>query len=130
CFTSANADTWYDKAYQRSPHVADIINRSERPLVVGDLAAVNDRGTSRVLELGYYLNPDVGLHANLHCEACVIPPPAPVDVFAGADQFRNVFTLGVLKRSIPEGRYLVRQIGIDIDPSGRGPLEMFAPYPK
>jgi hypothetical protein len=130
CFISDGADTWYDKAYQRTPHVAAIINQSATPLVVGDLAAVNDRGTSRVLELGYYLKPEVAMRVNLHCEACLTPAPAPLDVFADADQFRNVFVLGILKRSIPEGPYSVRQIGIDIDPAGRGPLEMFAQYPR
>jgi hypothetical protein len=130
CFISAGADTWYNKAYQRTPQVAAVINRSDRPLVVGDLAAVNDRGTSRVLELGYYLKPDVAMRVNLHCEACQIPAPAPIDVFADADQFHNIFDLGILKRAIPRGAYAVRQVGIDIDPAGRGPLEMFSPYPR
>jgi len=130
CCINAGADTWYNKAYQRSPKVAAIINRAEQPLVVGDLAVFNDRGTSRVLELAYDLNPQVAMRVNLHCEACLIEAPAPQDVFADANQFRSVFVLGVLKRDIPEGPYAVQQIGIDIDPVGRGPLEMFAPYPR
>jgi uncharacterized membrane protein len=130
CFVSGGADTWYPKAYQRSPQVAAIINRSEKPLVVGDLAVVNDRGTSRALEIAYDLNPEVAMRVNLHCEACLIEPPAPTDVFADANQFRSVFVLGKLQRTIPGGPYAVHQVGIDIDPAGRGPLEMFAPYPK
>jgi uncharacterized membrane protein len=130
CWISAGADTWYDKAYERTARVAAIINQTAEPLVVGDVAAVNDRGTSRVVELGYYLKPQIAMRVNLHCEACLIPPPAPMDVFADANRFRNVFVLGILKRTIPAGPYSVRQIGIDIDPPGRGPLEMFAQYPK
>jgi len=130
CVISAGADTWYPKAYQRSPHVAALINRSPAPLVVGDEAAVNDRGTSRVLEIAYSLDPHVAMRVNLHCEACLIDPPPRIDVFADADRFRNVFVLGVLKRPIPQGNYEVRRIGIDINPEGTGPLEMFAPYPR
>jgi uncharacterized membrane protein len=130
CFISADADTWYHKAYERTPQVAAIINQTDRPLVIGDLAVVNDRGTSRVLELGYYLKPDVAMRVNLHCEMCLIPPPAPIDVFADAEQFSNVFVLGMLKRTIPAGHYAVRQLGIDIDPVKRGPLEMFTQYPR
>jgi uncharacterized membrane protein len=130
CFISAGADTWYDKAYERTAGVATIINQSAEPLVVGDLTVVNDRGTSRVLQIAYYLKPEIAMRVNLHCEACLIPPPAAIDVFADADQFRNVFVLGILKRTTPEGPYSVRQIGIDVDPTGRGPLEMFSPYPR
>lgn len=130
CVISAGADTWYPKAYQRSPHVSAIINQSASPLVVGDEATINDRGTSRVLEIAHSLNPNVAMRVNLHCEACLIDPPPRQDVFADADRFRTVFVLGVLKRPIPEGNYEVRQIGIDIDPAGTGPLEMFAPYPR
>jgi uncharacterized membrane protein len=130
CWISAGADTWYPKAYERTAHVAAIVNQSAQPLVVGDVAVVNDRGTSRVLQLAWYLKPHVAMRVNLHCEACLIVPPDPIDVFADADRFRNVFVLGKLKRTIPAGPYSVQQIGIDVDPTGRGPLEMFAPYPK
>jgi uncharacterized membrane protein len=130
CVISAGADTWYPKAYQRSPHVAALINQSAGALVVGDEATSNDRGTSRVLEIAYSLDPNVAMRVNLHCEACLIEPPPRIDVFADADRFRNIFVLGMLKRPIPPGNYEVRQIGIDINPAGRGPLEMFAPYPR
>jgi uncharacterized membrane protein len=130
CVVSFRADTWYNKAYERTPGVATIVNASDRPLVVGDRALVNDRGTSRVLELSYYLRPDVAMRVNLHCEACSIPAPAQIDTFADAHGFREVFVLGRLQRAIPDGGYAVRPIGIDIDPSEHGPLEMFAPYPR
>jgi len=130
CIISSGADTWYPKAWQRSPQVAVIINQAAEPLVVGDEAAINDRGTSRVLQIAYYLNPDIAMRVNLHCEACLIDPPPPIDVFADADQFRTVFVLGVLKRPIPPGSYEVKQVGIDVDPAQQGPLEMFAPYPR
>jgi uncharacterized membrane protein len=130
CFISAAADTWYHKAYQRSPQVAAIINKAEKPLVVGDVAVVNDRGTSRVLEIAYALKPDVAMRVNLHCEACLIDPPPAIDVFADAGQFSTVFVLGKLKRTLPPDLNAVRQIGIDINPGGSGPLEMFAQYPR
>jgi uncharacterized membrane protein len=130
CFISADADTWYHKAYERTPQVAAIINGTDKPLVVGDVAVVNDRGTSRVLELGFYLKPEVAMRVNLHCEMCLAPTPARIDVFADANQFSNVFVLGLLKRGIPQGPYEVRQLGIDINPATRGPLEMFTQYPK
>ncbi|MBS0419134.1 MAG: glycosyltransferase family 39 protein [Proteobacteria bacterium] len=130
CVISAGADTWYPKAWQRSPHVAAIINQAPRPLVVGDETVSNDRGTSRVLEIAYSLDPNIAMRVNLHCEACLIEAPPRRDVLADAGQFRTVFVLGVLKRPIPRGDYEVRQVGVDIDPAGRGPLEMFAPYPR
>jgi len=130
CIISSGADTWYSKAWQRSPQVAAIINQAAEPVVIGDEAAINDRGTSRVLEIAYSLNPGVAMRVNLRCEACLIDPPAPIDVFADADRFQTVFVLGVLKRPIPPGRYEVKQVGIDIDPAQQGPLEMFAPYPR
>jgi uncharacterized membrane protein len=129
CLVSVQADTWYNKAYERTPAVAMIVNQSDRPLVVGDRAAANDRGTARVLELGYYLRPQVSMRVNLRCDACLVAAPPPMDVFADADQFHDVFVLGLPKRGIPEGRN-VRQIGIDIDPREHGPLEMFAAYPR
>jgi uncharacterized membrane protein len=130
CLASAAAPTWYNKDYQRTPAVAAIINRAERPLVVGDRMAANDRGTSRVLELAYYLDPGVAMRVNLSCDVCLIPAPAPIDVFADAGQFSNVFVLGKLVRTIPEGNYALRQIGTDINPGVDGPLEMFANYPR
>ena len=129
CAISANAETWYNKANERTPQVASIINRAERPLVVGDKAVVNDRGTSRVLELSYYLDPTVALRVNLHCDVCLAQAPPPYDVFADASQFENVFVLGELVRKVPAGTYLVSQVGININPRSTAPLEMFAPYP-
>jgi uncharacterized membrane protein len=132
CLISARSDTWYNKAYERTPEVAMIVNAADRPLVVGDRdqTLVRDRGTARVLELGYYLRPEIPMRVNLHCDACLIAAPAPIDVFADAAQFHDVFVLGHPKRSIPDGSYVVRRIGIDIDPDEQGPLEMFAAYPR
>jgi len=130
CYISGSVTTWYQKAYQRSPQVAALINQADTPLVVGDEAVANDRGTSRVLEIAYSLNPGVAMRVNLHCEACLIDPPPRIDVFADAYRFRTVFVLGQLKRQIPAGSYDVRHVGIDIDPATRGPLEMFSPYPR
>lgn len=130
CFIYTGADTWYHKAYQRSVKVAAIINQSRQPLVVADLGAPNYRSTSPVLELAYYLDPGVAMRVNLNCEACLLPAAAPIDVFSDANQFRNVYVLGPVKRTIPEGPYTVTQVGIDIDPTGNGPLEIFAQYPR
>jgi len=129
CAVSAAADTWYNKANERTPHVASIINHAERPLVVGDKAAVNDRGTSRVLELSYYLDPKVALRVNLHCDVCSDQAPPPYDVFADAGQYESIFVLGELVRKVPAGTYTVKQVGITINPRALAPLEMFAPYP-
>jgi len=130
CLASAGAPTWYNKDYERTPAVAAIINQAERPLVVGDRMVANDRGTSRVLELAYYLDPGVAMRVNLSCDVCLVPAPAPIDVFADAGQFRNVFVLGKLARAIPEGDYALRQVGTDINPGVAGPLEMFSDYPQ
>ncbi len=130
CLASAGASTWYNKDYQRTPAVAAIINQAERPLVAGDRMVANDRGTSRVLELAWYLDPGVAMRVNLSCDVCLIPAPTPIDVFADAGQFRTVFVLGKLVRTIPEGSYALRQVGTDINPGVDGPLEMFANYPN
>jgi hypothetical protein len=129
CAISARASTWYNKAYERTPDVTAIINRAENPLVVGDRAAEGDRGTSRVLEIGFYLDPQVAMRVNLHCEACLVSPPPAVDVFADAGRYREVFVLGSLVRAIPSGDYAVKQVGILMDPRPSLPLDMFAGFP-
>lgn len=129
CAFSSQASTWYNKALQRSAAVAAIVNHADRPLVVGDRAAVNDRGTSRVLELSYYLDPGIAMRVNMHCDVCRASAPPPTDVFAAADDFHDVFVLGELARAVPSGSYTVHQIGIDIDPATPNPLNMFEPYP-
>jgi uncharacterized membrane protein len=123
CAISAQAYTWYNKAYERSPAVAEIIDHADHPLVVGDRG--DDRGTSRVLELSYYLDPGVAMRVNLFCDVCKVPDPPPIDVLADAAQFRNVFILGALTRELPAGNYTVRQVGVRIAPKTSGPLDMF-----
>jgi uncharacterized membrane protein len=130
CMVSAQADTWYNKAYETAQPVAAVINRSERPLVIDDQGMADRGGTSPILELAYYLQPDVAVRANLHCEVCDLPPPPRMDVFADASQYRRVFIMGKLDRPNPLGDDAVQHIGVDIDPRDPGSMELFAPYPR
>jgi len=121
CAISAQATTWYNKDYERTPEVTALINSAPRPLVVGDL------NTSRVFGLTYYLHPDVAMRLNLHCDACAIAGPEPRNVWADAGAFDSVFALGNLP--VHKGFEAARRIGVQLFPPRVGPLDMFARGP-
>lgn len=130
CLISSQATTWYNKAFERTPDVAAVINRAQDPIVLADKAVVGDRGTSRVLEIGFYLKPQVAMRVNLHCDACLTEPPPRIDVFRDAAQYRDVFVLGSFVREIPTGDYTIQRVGIEMDPHPSLPLDMFAGFPQ
>lgn len=129
CAIASQASTWYLKANERSAEVAAYINGTESPVVVGDKAVEGDRGVARVLELSYYLKPEVAIRANLHCDGCLNEPPPRIDVFRDLDRFDNVFVLGNQVRQVPMGKYTVQQVGILNDPENiLGKFNMFAAF--
>ena len=115
CALSSQARTWWNKDYERTPEVAAIVNSAHRPLVVGD------SGTSRLLGLSYYLDPNVALAVRLHCEQCAIASPPPENLLADVDRFGDVFLLG----PYGSGRERFHAIGIRIYPPVPAPLNMF-----
>jgi uncharacterized membrane protein len=118
CAISADATTWYNKDYERTPEVTALINSAPRPLVVGDLA------TSRVFGLTYYLHSDVAMRLNLHCDLCMVEEREPRNVWADASASDTVFALGNLP--VPKGFEATRRIGVKLFPQRVGPLDMFA----
>jgi uncharacterized membrane protein len=65
CAAIAQADTWWNKMISNNnPEVAQIINQTERPLVVSD-ADLGD-----ILSLSHYLDPKVRLLLRPQCYAC------------------------------------------------------------
>jgi uncharacterized membrane protein len=118
CAISAQATTWYNKDYERTPEVTALINGAPRPLIVGDLT------TSRVFGLTYYLHSDVAMRLDLHCDICMVKEPEPTNVWADAGAFDTVFALGNLP--VPKGFEATRRIGVQLFPQRAGPLDMFA----
>lgn len=88
CGISSNASTWYNKDYERTPQVAAIVNRMRQPLVIAD------RGTSRVLGLGFYLDPSVAMSLNLHCDNCTVKAASRSNLIAGRDGYYNIVVIG------------------------------------
>ncbi len=130
CGIGARAATWYNKAYERTPAVAAIINAGVKPVVLADTAVTHNRGNSRVLQLAYYLAPDIAMRVNLHCDNCLLPAPPPRDLFADLGEFREVYVLGPLRTPAHALPYRLYKVGIDMDPGRTGPLNMFDPYPR
>jgi len=119
CVVSAEARTWWNKDYERTPEVAAIVNAGQHPLVI------SDQGSSRALGLSYYLRPDVAVRLHLRCEQCAIDPGAEQDLLAGSDRFSDVFFLGPYggPGALSSERY--RVIGIKTFPSEPSALNMF-----
>lgn len=117
CVLSAQANTWWNKDYERTPQVAAIVNAAHLPLVAGDI------GSSRALGLGYYLHPSVLLRLHLRCDQCSVT--SPVDTAASPDSGgpSDVFFLG---SGGYDGRVNHRYvIGIKTFPLRADPLNMF-----
>ena len=128
CILSAQAATWWNKDYERTPEVAAIVNATRRPLVVGDV------GSSRALGLTYYLNPNVSLRVNLRCDNCgLAAPPVDRDLPAGSAAFSDVFVFGAYEapqsRATHDGgetrASALHEIGIKTFPLQPAPLNMF-----
>jgi hypothetical protein len=117
CIVSARADTWWNKDYERARSVAQIVNRSARPVVISDYF------TPSVLALSFYLDPGVALRLNLKCAQCITrtvagisplkPPSADLD---------TIFTLQLVEaRETPRYRW----INPKPFPPGPRPLNLF-----
>jgi uncharacterized membrane protein len=113
CAISARADTWWNKAYERSPAVAAIVNASPHPVVTGDYYSPS------ILALGFYLDPDVQLRIVARCTQCTVaPPPAPPADLAG---FGSVFVI----RATPPPPGPERWIDPQTFPARPDPLNLF-----
>jgi uncharacterized membrane protein len=88
CAISSQAGTWWNKDYEQSRDVAGVVDRSPNPLVV------SDQGTSRMLGLGYYLDPRVALRVHMSCEQCSLPVEPSGALLSDAGSFSDVFLLG------------------------------------
>ncbi|MBD5604915.1 MAG: hypothetical protein IAI48_07480, partial [Candidatus Eremiobacteraeota bacterium] len=117
CVASARADTWWNKDYEQSRDVANVINRSAAPLVV---ERVN---SSRSLGLAFYLEPSVKLAMRLTCDNC---DGRRIRIAAGSratvdrEGSTNVFVLGAAHASAP-----YRTVGTTVYPIAAEPLGMF-----
>lgn len=117
CIVSARADTWWNKDYERARSVAQIVNRSARPMVMSDYFSPS------VLALSLYLDPGVALRLNLQCAQCVTHAMAgrstPRPDFT---DFDTIFTLQ-LAEVRETARY--RWINPKTFPPGSRPLNLF-----
>lgn len=101
-----------------------------QPLVIAD------RGTSRVLGLGFYLDPSVAMSLNLHCDSCTVKAPSRGNLIAGRDGYYNIVVIGrgrdqgsfdvgfEAAMRVPANRLTVLQT--QIFPRQGTPLNMFA----
>jgi len=119
CVISAEARTWWNKDYERTPQVAAIVNAAQRPLVVSDQAS------SRALALSFYLRPDVALRLHLRCVQCTAELSAEPDLLAQSGRFSDIFLVGPYggPGTLPPDQF--RVIGIGTFPSEPNPLNMF-----
>jgi uncharacterized membrane protein len=101
---SSGADTWWNKDYQRSTAVADVINRTPKAIIVSDYDATS------ILALSRYVDPSTAVRLNVSCSLCtvrVMPRPS----LTKAPDDATVFILG-----IPDGREGLRIRWIDPRP--------------
>ncbi len=123
CAISSQAGTWWNKDYEQSRDVAQAVNRSP------DAIVISDGGTSRILGLGYYLDPRVALSLDPSCEQCAIANPHRSDLLAGGP-YGNAFLLGpsqALARAAAriDSREHVTIIGVGIYTGSSTALNMF-----
>ena len=114
CIVSARADTWWNKAYERSRSVAAIVNASSKPIVIGDYYSPS------VLGLGYYLDPSVALRLTARCSQCNVEPPNVPAPALGA--YGSVF---VLRQDDPHAAGRYRWINPQTFPAAADPLNLF-----
>lgn len=125
CAISSQATTWWNKDYERSRDVAAIINNSSDPLVV------SDHGSSRMLGLGYYLDPRVALKLRLSCDQCDIGSPSSDDLLAQTGRFNAFYFVGdssALTQEASANRLplsSIRKIGVAIYSGQSNELSMF-----
>lgn len=86
CELISRASTWATKDFEQNRAVAELVNRSGAPVVV------SDHSTSRLLGLGFYLDPRVKLELNIHCDNCTLPARPTRGLMAHAAG--DVFLLG------------------------------------
>ena len=130
CAMSAKAWTWYNKDYERTPQVAALINHMRQPLLIAD------RGTSRVLGLGFYLNPSVAMSVNLHCDNCSVRPSLRHNLLADRNGYSDIVMIGRgpdegssdegFETAIREPARHIIIIRTRIFPRSETPLNMFA----
>jgi uncharacterized membrane protein len=114
CVVSSRAETWWNKAYERSPSVARIVNAAPHPVVTGDYYSPS------VLALGLYLRPDVALRLVARCTQCTVEPPqTPAPDLTG---FGSVF---VLRADPPENNGNYRWVDPQTFPARPDPLNLF-----
>ena len=87
CIIAARADTWWNKDYERSRSVAEIVNHAPRPIVVSDYFSPS------ILALSFYLDPNVPLRLNLKCGQCVETETVRSNKVRSTTGFDTVFTL-------------------------------------
>jgi uncharacterized membrane protein len=117
CIVSAGADTWWNKDYERTASVAEIVDRSARPMIVSDYFSPS------VLALSFYLDPRVALRLNLRCAQCTAPITAGLsDPTPRISDFDMVFMLQLA--ATPENAHQ-RWINPKQFPRHPRPLNMF-----
>ena len=116
CAVGARADTWWNKDYERSRSVAEIVNRSPKPIIISDYFAPS------ILALSFYLDPGVPLRLNLKCHLCVDITTAHSNLARGTGGYDTVFMLQIADTP-NEGRY--RWINPAPFPARPDPLNMF-----
>jgi uncharacterized membrane protein len=128
CVVSSQAETWWNKDFEVSRSVAEVVNHADHPLVVSDI------GTSRTLGLSYYLDPDVALRLYVSCEQCAIARPLDSDSPIGAAGHDDIFLLGAsaqmqskVLRDDGSAKARFRQIGVSIYPQHPTKLDLFLP---
>jgi uncharacterized membrane protein len=89
CVLSSRAETWWNTLEQQSISVAQIVNRSQHPVLVDDNYLVY------ALALSEYLKPDVRVVLSPRCYLCADAPDRKVTLAIGRQQrFGDVFLLG------------------------------------
>jgi uncharacterized membrane protein len=113
CAISSRADTWWNKAYERSHSVAAIVNAADRPVVVGDYYVPS------VMALGLYLKPDTPLHLIARCTQCNVEPPVAAQ--RDVRGFGSVFAI----QATPPANGSYRWIDPQTFPARADPLNLF-----
>jgi uncharacterized membrane protein len=133
CAVSSQAQTWATKDFEQNRAIAQIVNRSDRPLVVSDFRS------SRILGLGYYLDPSVKLKLNVRCDQCTVRDMPKRNMLDGTSAAGEIFLLGPsaeLQREADRraaGEHVgsnIRTIDVKLFPDRRtetNRLTMFAP---
>ena len=116
CAVSSQAGTWWNKAYERNRAVAQIVNASEKPLVVSNY------WTPTVLALAFYLDPKVAMRLGLQCAQCGIGSGPQTALQAPLPASSSVF---LLQADPPPGGAPQQWINPQTFPPQERPLNMF-----